>query len=327
MENQEISKELLFSHFEGSASVRQRQLIDEWARKPENEEQFYWYLTEWEMAQPGLAVDVEQGMRRYRSRVELTNVVTEEEIGVPARHYWPRYIAACAVLLLISIGVLYRNDILYANLTTGPGQVRSWTLSDGSRVKLNASSELRLPRWGFGQTSREVSLKGEATFSITHQANNQRFIVKAGDGVNVTVLGTEFSVYSRPGKTEVILSKGKVTLQRREQKLVMKPGDSVIVENGTLSHNRFVGATHNTIQWESRFDFDRTSLSEVAHILEINYGLTVDFSSPELKSLTVSGSFQASNAQELIRSVSQILGIGYSFKASRVVFLSEPAER
>lgn len=326
MENQDISKETLFAHFEGQVSARQRQLIDEWARKPENEELFYHYLMEWELLQVHQTIDVAQGIARFRAQIQDASVETDE-ITLPATGYWLRYAVACAAVLVLISGMIFRNQILYTQLTTGPGEVRSWTLPDGSRVSLNASSELSFPRWGFGSKSREVSLKGEAVFAVTHQQNNQRFIVKAGEGVNVTVFGTEFSVYSRPGKTQVLLSKGKVSLQRQEEVVVMKPGDRIIVDNGTLSKNHFDEATEYSTWRESHFVFDRTSLDEIGELIATNYNLTADFSNPELKSLTVSGSFKATDAEDLIRSVTQILGIGYSLQEKRVTFLPSPAER
>lgn len=323
MENQDISKEVLYAHFEGQVSARQRQLIDEWARKPENEEQFYYHLMEWEMAQVHQKVDVERGIALLRGQMQETAATTE--ITTPPSRYWLPYVAACAAFLLL--GVIFHDQIRYTRLATGPGEVRSWTLSDGSQVRLNASSELSLPRWGFGKSSRQVSLKGEAAFVVTHQPDDQRFIVRTGDDVNVTVLGTEFSVYSRPGKTQVLLSKGKVSLRRREEVLVMKPGDRVVVDHGTLRKNRFNERREYSTWQESRFVFDRTSLAEIGQILATNYDLTVDFSQPELELLTVSGSFKATDAQDFVRSVSQILGIGYSLKGNRVTFLPEPAER
>lgn len=324
MENQDITKEVLFAHFEGSVSARQRQLIDEWACQPENEERFYQYLMEWELAQAHQAVDTERGVASFREKIAAA---PEEVAALPSRRYRVHYAAACVVLLLAASGVFFREQVLYTHLNTGPGERRSWTLPDGSRVSLNANSELRLPRWGFGPDSREVALKGEAAFVVTHQPDDQRFIVKAGEGVNVTVLGTEFSVYSRPGKTQVMLSKGKVSLQRHEEVLMMKPGDRIIVDHGTLSRNRFEYEGEYSPWQESRFVFNRTSLAEIGQLLTTNYDLTVDFSQPELESLTVSGSFRAADAQDLVRSVSQILGIGYILKGKRVVFLPEPAER
>lgn len=325
MENQDISKEVLIAHFEGQVSPRQRQLIDEWARKPENEEQFYHCLMEWELSQVHEKVDVAQGIAKFRGQIRDFAEGAGENAS-PVRPLWVNYAAACAVLLVLLSGWVFREQIAYTRLTTGPGQVRSWTLPDGSRVSLNANSELKLPRWGFGKSSREVTLKGEAAFVVTHLPNDQRFIVKAGEGVNVTVYGTEFSVYSRPGKTQVLLSKGKVSLQRQEKVVVMKPGDRIIVDHGTLSKNRFDEVTEYSTWQEAHFVFDRTSLAEIGELIATNYNLTADFSQPELKSLTVSGSFKATDGEDLVRSVSQILGIGYSLTEKRVTFMPKPVE-
>lgn len=327
--NPSITKELLFDHFHGNVSARQRLLIDEWARQPENEEFFYKCLMEWEISRPQYQVDVQHAIGKFRGRHQHAPDESAKDLNDvkiwshKSRRIW--YAAACVVLLLSSFGWIFQREILYQNLATRAGEVRSWTLADGSKVSLNANSELTVPRWGFGTHNREVFLKGEAEFEVTHKADGQRFVVKTSDGLDVVVLGTEFTVYSRTDKTQVLLNKGKVRIQHqngaKREELVMAPGEMVTVKRqGFMEKNRFEEPEQFAAWKESRFVFNKTTLTEIARLLETNYNLKVEISQPEIAGLTVSGSFKALDHHELINSISQILDIRYQVRGKRVIF-------
>lgn len=323
--NPEITKELLYEHFRGNVSARQRKMIDEWAQKPENEELFYKYLVEWELSVPQYTVDVQQGIARFRE-----NIVHSDEVKVVELHpgrnrsRFAMLAAACVILLAVACGWIFKKQILYKELATQPGEMRSWVLEDGSKVNLNTNSVLTVPRWGFGTDNREVFLKGEAEFVVTHQQNGQRFIVRTADAVDVVVLGTEFTVYSRPDKTQILLSKGKVQVMHQDggdkREMLMAPGDRVTFDNGQIRQNHFDKPAEYAIWKDSRFVFNKTSLTEIARLLETNYNLTVEITQPELADLTVSGSFKALDHLELINSISQILDIKCKVDGKRVTF-------
>jgi transmembrane sensor len=324
----EITKDLLFANFGGQLNAQQRRLIDEWALQPQNEELYYKYLMEWEATQLYHPADLAAGIERFRERIEESTPVEN------APGFWQRFraplAAACLLMLLSGAGYIFRDNIRYKQLSTGAGEVRSWTLEDGSRVSLNANSKLTVPRFGFGKDTRDVVLIGEAEFAVTHQADNQRFVVKATNGVDIVVLGTEFAVYSRTDKTQILLNKGKVRVVRKSGNIhnatLMAPGDKVVVDHGRVETKRFDAVSEYATWKESRFVFSQTSLTEVARLLENNYNLKVSIAAPELSELTVSGSFKAENHEELIQSISQILGIQYVIKGKQVKFIAAPAE-
>gem|GEM_PF-3717025 len=79
-----------------------------------------------------------------------------------------------------------------------------------------------------------MHLTGEADFRVCHLPNHQHFVVLTPKGLNVTVLGTEFTVPGRPRKTQVALRSGRVepTLAQKVEQppLTMQPGDVVVLE-------------------------------------------------------------------------------------------------
>jgi ferric-dicitrate binding protein FerR (iron transport regulator) len=185
-----------------------------------------------------------------------------------------------------------------------------------------------VPRFGFGNTTREVSLYGEAIFSIAHTPHHQQFVVHTRPDFKIVVLGTEFSVFARPRATKVALSKGKVQVHYQSDKqqtnqLTMKPGELVSLdEQGELALKK-VQRPENYAAWKNnRFVFEKTSLQEIAAILQENYGLNLSIRGETLASQTLTGSFQASSADELLQAISEILSINV-IRQDREVTLSD----
>ncbi len=124
----------------------------------------------------------------YRGQ-EAAVEITARKIG------WRRLFAAAALipLLALSIWLIMRHS-LKTELVEKYNQkgIRSViTLSDGSKIWLNADSRLKYPT-SFQAGLREVYLEGEAFFEIAR--NPQRpFVVHLPKG-NVHVLGTSFDI-------------------------------------------------------------------------------------------------------------------------------------
>ncbi|MBO9682945.1 MAG: FecR domain-containing protein [Flavisolibacter sp.] len=84
------------------------------------------------------------------------------------------------------------NELVYNTLTNPRGsKVIDMTLSDGSRVWLNAGSSVTYPVAFVGK-ERKVSITGEAYFEVAHDADKPFKVGKGG--MEVTVLGTHFNV-------------------------------------------------------------------------------------------------------------------------------------
>ena len=81
----------------------------------------------------------------------------------------------------------------YCVVSTPAATTTLVTLSDGTRVMLNANSTLEYPASFDDAEVREVRLKGEAHFEVTKNPHRP-FVVKAGE-MQTQVLGTIFDVY------------------------------------------------------------------------------------------------------------------------------------
>ncbi len=82
----------------------------------------------------------------------------------------------------------------YNIMSTPRGGQYQLTLSDGTKVWLNAASSITYPT-AFIEKSRQVKISGEVYFEVAKNAK-QPFNVELSDGSVVEVLGTHFNINS-----------------------------------------------------------------------------------------------------------------------------------
>ncbi len=173
----------------------------------------------------------------------------------------------------------------YNKLTTPVGGEYSLVLSDGTKVFLNADSELKYPV-EFSDGKRIVDLKGEAYFEV-HKDSLRPFVVRV-NGAEVTVLGTSFNVntYGDDGQIYTTLVNGAVRVSsvKNGQAEVLKPGmQSVMdVQSGQLTV-REVDVEPYVAWREGRFVFRAMTLDLIMRQLQRWYDFEVFYQNPELK--------------------------------------------
>lgn len=173
----------------------------------------------------------------------------------------------------------------YNKLTTPVGGEYSLVLSDGTKVFLNADSELKYPV-EFSDGKRIVDLKGEAYFEV-HKDSLRPFIVRM-NGAEVTVLGTSFNVntYGDDGQIYTTLVNGSVRVasMKNKQEEMLKPGmQSVMnVQSGLLTV-REVDVEPYVAWREGRFVFRAMTLDLIMRQLQRWYDFEVFYQNSELK--------------------------------------------
>ncbi|HEX8529915.1 MAG TPA: FecR domain-containing protein, partial [Cytophagales bacterium] len=150
-----------------------------WENWRRNHPERRWVLEEARGLVRGLGVSAdplpESSFRRMQAHLDGVYATLEEPRQRPLQRVdrrpsrWLGWAAAAVALVLLAAGAWYRIErpAGEAQYATGYGQTRTVTLPDGSRVLLNANSQLRTPaRWPAG-ARREVWLEGEAFFQVT----------------------------------------------------------------------------------------------------------------------------------------------------------------
>ncbi|RIV20684.1 DUF4974 domain-containing protein [Fibrisoma montanum] len=329
----EPTKELVYTYFAGYATSVQKKIIGEWLDRPDAREQFFQWLDEWERSYPQYSPDSAAVLERLRQRFDdparTTSPFRHVHQAEPFSRPWLRWQWAAAVVIPVLVAAgLYRTQDWwnYRTITTTARQLRTVTLPDGSTVALNGQSMLRVPRWGYGFLSRRVQFRGEAVFSVRHLPDHQPFVVQTPEGVNVEVLGTEFSVSNRQTNTDVVLKKGKVKLayrsaQQVQKNLIMKPGDWVSLDQKGRLKLRQQTDSLQFAGWRYRhFVFNSTPLPEVFRQMREVFGVTVHFKDPELARRTLTGTIRAGSSDELAEALAELLDLHVTHSNQTLVF-------
>ncbi|WP_099290170.1 MULTISPECIES: FecR family protein [unclassified Butyricimonas] len=181
---------------------------------------------------------------------------------------------------------LYKDaEEVYNTLVTPIGGEYPLVLSDGTKVFLNAETELKYPVVFVGD-KRIVDLKGEAYFEVAKDAKKP-FIVRV-NGAEITVLGTSFNVntYGDDGHVYTTLVNGKVQVVsgKNGQEEVLAPGMQGIMnmETGELTVREVDVDLY--VSWrEGRFVFRAMTLDLIMRQLQRWYDFDVFYQNPELK--------------------------------------------
>jgi len=145
------------------------------------------------------------------------------------------------------------------------------TLSDQTKVWLNASSKLRYPVQ-FSKKERTVYLEGEAYFDVAADVNRP-FNVVVGD-TKVRVLGTEFNINAY-GNVSTTLVNGSVKIAYDTLEQSLTPGQIAIV-NGKISLSK--ANLRKVIAWKNgEFYFKRDNMHEIMDELARWYNVDVVF--------------------------------------------------
>lgn len=220
---------------------------------------------------------------------------------------------AIAAMLLLFFG-LY-NFFAFSNTAlTDFGKTETVALNDGSKVMLNARSEMSYP--ALFKFNRRLRLKGEAFFDV---AKGSTFSVETAVG-NVQVLGTQFDVVAQPGFFEVTCFAGHVKVTHGKETKILSVGDAVRFD-GKLSESwkepsaKPLWLTGES--WVRNLAFGR-----IISKLEAQYGLQIGY--PEhLKNVRFTGSFTHSNVDIALRSICTPMNLNYKVTSPGKIMLFE----
>lgn len=210
---------------------------------------------------------------------------------------------------------------------TSAGERRSVSLPDGSLVLLGAASILTVAE-GYGEGAREVSLTGQAFFTVTHD-EERPFRVRVGEAL-VEDLGTEFDVRAYEGEdaVRVAVASGVVavrrsatTLGRSEADAVLQPRDvATISSGGEVTLQRNVDVSLFTAWTTGRLVFTDAPFRDVAAELGRWYGVEVRVSDPALLARHLTATFEAESLDEVLRVIGLTLDVQWTRDGGAVDF-------
>lgn len=214
---------------------------------------------------------------------------------------WLKYgnIASVFIILSLSVVLLWpKSRVTGINIETRCplGTKSKVTLSDGTIVHLNAGSVLEYPPI-FNSELREVKLRGEAFFEVTHERKRE-FVVNTGK-ISIKVFGTRFNVknYEIDKSIETTLVEGSVGVFMADdpdmkQVMFLKPNEQAIYEKSSgklYSKNR--DAEMVSIWKDGKYYFEDETLETIVLKLEREFNQPLVIASEELRKEIFTGMF------------------------------------
>ncbi len=328
---------LIAHYLSGSCSPEEAARLESWRKaSAANDAEFRKMEKVWAAAAPatfcpdaGLAWQKVQ--QRLCSRPAAMELNRKEQQKSPRRWFqlaWP--VAAAVSLLALSLLVYFflvkQENFVPSGLSqteTGYQEKQLLQLADGTQVWLNQQSSLYYPAH-FDSSRREVYLKGEAFFEVSHQPEKP-FIVYTKNS-RVQVLGTSFNL-QEGAQTRLQVKTGRVEFSSRKtgdktasapSSLLLSAGEAALLEESGL---RKESPPANFLSWKTgRFDFTDTPLAEVFRLLEQYYPLNITTDNPALLECRLNARFEKQSIEEVLEVIALTFGLEYQLIGKEATF-------
>jgi ferric-dicitrate binding protein FerR (iron transport regulator) len=238
------------------------------------------------------------------------------------------------------------NSASLSLVSTKPGSRSQLQLPDGSRVWLNASSNLTYEK-DFGKDLREVNLVGEAFFDVVKDPSHP-FIIHT-KVMDVKVLGTEFNVKSYPEDklSEISLIRGRVELtvkNKNQDKVYLNPNEKIVVPNNVLDgETNLVNEKQNSQKKEifsvQQVNYDKVdstiietswvqnklifqqneTFREVAVKMERWYGVRIHFENEAVAQSRIFGSFTTETIDQALAALRESSKFNYRINGNEII--------
>lgn len=223
------------------------------------------------------------------------------------------------------------SEIMYNTMTTPKGRQYQLTLSDGSKVWLNAASSITFPT-AFNGNERRVSVTGEVYFEIKHRSKNSGtgevaipFFVDYGSSSNkkgeVKVLGTHFNVmsYDNEAASKITLLEGSVKVTEGNKTVTIKPGEQAVKNKEKNTVSVVNADVDEVVAWKNGFfNFRNATIESVMRQVERWYDVDVVYSGQRPQGHYRGEVPMDVNASEMLK-VLEVSGIHFKIVGKKIV--------
>ncbi len=179
----------------------------------------------------------------------------------------------------------------------------SVTLSDGTKVWLNAGSTLKYPVSFAVRGNRMVQLTGEAYFEVSKDSSRP-FVVNT-QRQRIEVLGTHFNInsYSEEPKSVTTLAEGSVRvrpLSGAMSSFVLKPGESAITDIKSTQVDK--ADMQTAMAWRKGMIYFRDApLTEIMRQVSRWYNIEIDYNGKVPDRSFTGGIYRNADLSELLK--------------------------
>lgn len=238
----------------------------------------------------------------------------------PVIPLWKRtgFRVAAALVPLIGLATLllffYRDKNDKRHFVNNTRQVQTFRLEDGTVISLNQRSSLTVNTSPRKNQPREAWLKGEAFFTVIHQAA-MPFVVHTENGVDVNVLGTAFNVNTANGNAVVVLNEGRVKVNAGAGVLLLSPGEMASYNAVTKMLTRQKVDTLFQTSWKyNLLAFKSEPLKIVMQKLGEQYDYEIVFDQERTGELLFTGYLPSDNLQQAIITIEESFNLQFTLQ-------------
>lgn len=305
---------IIKKYLSGNSSEKEQKILLDWMRQEDHRAEFESIKEEWkeQVVNTAIPIQYEQSWNNIQG-VLMSKM--QAKLQRTQRTLYLFRIAAMLVVLLLIPSLLYffsptkeNIPLTYTTVTADRGQISKVQLPDSSVIWINSGSTIKYNN-RFSTSNRDIELVGEAYFKI-HKNKDLPLVVNS-QGLNVKVLGTEFSVMAYPEENtvQVVLEKGKVELSSNLDvnfRQEMKPGERAIFNKEKKSLSLSSVNTELYTSWkDGMINIYDIPLSELVIKLERRYNqkFVVD---DEIKNLPYTFTIKNEDLHSILRLMEKI---------------------
>jgi ferric-dicitrate binding protein FerR (iron transport regulator) len=301
----EINIELLIKFVSKQTNANETEAVETWLAKNKISEQ-----------ELGKLVEIPESVSLFES-IDASKdwYIVREKLFAKKRQLPIRYIlrvAASVAILLALYGTLshfYDISDQPLILSNYSNDVLNVTLPDSSHVYLNRNSKIIFSK-SFDE-KREITVEGQVFFRVRRN-ERKPFVVKALES-NIKVLGTSFSVETKPNFVDVIVASGKVAFyytKKHCDTLFLSTGDKGIFRQNNNCFEKLKNTDLNYLAWENHaLSFNNSPMAQVILDLERYYNVKVTLTDRSISILHYTSEFKNPSLNEVLKEMELALNV------------------
>ncbi len=300
-----IDDQLLAKYIAGEADTAEQAVVRSWvAASPVNAEELERMRAVWDLGSEAEAdVHVEQALAKVQQRIAAAE--GRGRVIPFTRHL--RWVAAAAVLMGVVFAARWWFTQDVQRFASGATFSKE-RLADGSRVELSPGTRMDV-RIGH---ERKVTLEGEAYFEVTKDKEHP-FMIDV-DGVEVTVLGTAFTVdaFDTARWVLVRVREGRVQVVASNDTVVIGAGEHAGYDR-QLHKLESVVAPPFEVWGERIIHFEDAPLEQVVIELEKMFPVNIHLANADIARCHLTATFE----EEPIERILSVIAETYSLTLTR----------
>lgn len=233
---------------------------------------------------------------------------------------------AAIIAFTIGITILLTQMIENINpqhveIQTGEGDKTQITFADGSKVWLNANSNIKYPK-KLNKKNRTIYIMGEAFFELSEEQEDPLIIV--AENTIAQVKESAFNIKTDEENSQVI-----ITVAKGELKVIEDMGTTPVMttsqgEKTTIfpKHDFLFKEENddkNYLAWKTgSLNFNNVPLSYVIEKIEEIYGVEIEITNQYINYCRFSHSFQTESVDEILKIITKHLNVQYKRKGNQI---------